>query len=400
MKLKTIRDFDFANTQVVMRVDFNVPIQNGIIVDDFRIRSAILSIEKIINDGGSVILLSHLGRPKGSLEPAFSLKPVAQKLADILGKRVIFEMDIMSDSALELTQNLPPQSIVLMENVRFYSGEQENDPDFARRLSQFGKIYVNDAFGTAHRAHASTEGIAEFFDRRLAGFLMEKEWQFLVGEVENARHPFVAVMGGAKISGKVDLIEKILPKVDKILLGGGMVFTFFAERGLEIGKSLIDNDSRATVRNLLSEEKIILPSDVCVAEFIDSKSGESVDISQIPANYAGFDIGAKTIRAYQNILNSAKTILWNGPMGVSENPAFATGTFEIAKTIIDSTKNGAVSIVGGGDSASALKKMGLDREVSHLSTGGGASLLLLSGKKMPALERLEKCTNGKDHNEA
>jgi len=388
MALATIQDFDFKGQRAVVRVDFNVPIQNGMVMDDFRIRAAIPSIEKILNDGGSVVLLSHLGRPKDKPESNFTLQPVAQKLADILGKSVIFEMDILADSALDLVENLSPGSVVLMENLRFYPGEKQNDKNFSERISQFGDVYVNDAFGTAHRSHASTEGITHFFEKCFAGFLMEKEWNFLVQEIENPQHPFVAVMGGAKVSGKVDLIEKMLPKVDRLLLGGGMIFTFLLERGLGVGNSLVDEESRAVVRDLLSEKKIVLPTDVIVSKSIDSSFGKSVEITQIPENYAGFDIGPKTIGLYKEILHSAKTILWNGPMGVFENLAFATGTFEIANTIVDATKNGAISIIGGGDSANALKKMKLNQAVSHLSTGGGASLQLLSGKSLPALERL------------
>lgn len=380
--------------KVFIRVDFNVPMSKeteGVITDDKRIIESLPTIKKVINEGGRLILVSHMGRPKGEKNMKYSLRPVAVRLSELLNKPVLFADDCIGESTAAIVNDLQDGDILLLENLRFYNEEEKNNSEFAKKLSSYGDLYINDAFGTAHRAHASTEGVTKFIKTCGAGYLMQKELEYLSKAVTNPLHPFVAILGGSKISGKIDVIKNLLGKADKILIGGGMIFTFYKAMGYEIGKSLLEEDKIELAKEILSEagSKLLLPTDVVVADkFENDASFTTVDINKIPSDKIGMDIGAKTISAFRDVITGAKTIVWNGPMGVFEMDNFSKGTFEIAKALAEATKMGAVTVIGGGDSAAAIAKAGLDKEVSHVSTGGGASLEFLEGKKLPGVEAL------------
>lgn len=391
----TIDDLELKGKNVLVRVDFNVPLdENQRVTDDFRIRAALPTIQKIINDGGRAILCSHLGRPKGQRIPEMSLKPVAERLSELLGKPVKFADDCIGPAVLELKRSLKDGEVLLLENLRFHAGETKNDPEFARALAEGCDLYVNDAFGTAHRAHASTVGVTQYFDRCAAGYLMEKELNYLGKALENPDRPFVTILGGAKISGKIDVIQNLMGKADVLLLGGGMIFTFFKAQGKEIGKSLLEEDRLEMAREILKQAesgscRFVLPHDVLVADKFDAGARTMVvDVDHIPADWLGVDIGTATIDEFKNILKDAKTVVWNGPMGVFEIPAFAGGTEAIARYLAEMTAKGATTIVGGGDTAAAVKMFGLSDRMSHVSTGGGASLEFLEGKELPGVAAL------------
>ena len=396
MRKKTLRDVELEGKKVLMRVDFNTPLtKDGDVDDDTRIRAALPSINYIAEHGASLILMSHLGRPKGKRVPSMSLKVVAYRLAELVHHPIRFTEDCTGDQALEMASALAPGEILLLENLRFYEEETSNDPEFARKLSRFGDIYANDAFGTAHRAHASTEGVTHYFEERVAGMLMEKELEVLESMRADPERPFIAVLGGAKVSGKIGLIRNLLDKVDRILVGGGMAFTFFKALGLEIGDSLLDESYMEMCRETMekagsgSEKRIFLPVDCIVAKEIDNEAGhKTVSTGDIPEGWAGVDIGRKTIDVFRGEIMKARTIFWNGPMGIFEMPSYAEGTRGIARAIVDATAGGAVSVVGGGDSVSALSRLHLKEKVTHVSTGGGASLELLEGKELPGVEAL------------
>ena len=396
MRKKTLRDIELNGKKVLMRVDFNAPLtKDGDVDDDTRIRAALPSINYIVEQGASLVLMSHLGRPKGKRVPSMSLKVVAYHLAELVHHPIRFAEDCTGDQAFEMAEALEPGEILLLENLRFYDEETSNDPEFARKLSRFGDIYVNDAFGTAHRAHASTEGVTHYFEERVAGMLMEKELETLDRMRTDPERPFVAVLGGAKVSGKIGLIRNLLDKVDRILVGGGMAFTFFKALGLEIGDSLLDESYMEMCRETMekagsgSEKRIFLPVDCIVAKEIDNDAEhKTVSTGDIPEGWAGVDIGRKTIDVFRGEIMKARTLFWNGPMGIFEMPNYAEGTRGIARAIADATADGAVSIVGGGDSVSALGRLHLKEKVTHVSTGGGASLELLEGKDLPGVEAL------------
>ena len=396
MRKKILRDVELDGKRVLMRVDFNVPLtKDGDVDDDTRIRAALPSINHIAEHGASLVLMSHLGRPKGKRVPSMSLKVVAYRLAELIHHPIRFTEDCLGDKALEMASALAPGEILLLENLRFYEEETSNDPEFARKLSGYGNIYVNDAFGTAHRAHASTEGVTHYFDECVAGMLMEKELMTLDGLLTDPDRPFVAVLGGAKVSGKIGLIRNLLEKVDRILVGGGMAFTFFKALGLEIGDSLLDESYMDMCRETMGkagsggEKRIFLPVDCVVAREIDNDAEhKTVSTGDIPEGWTGVDIGRKTVDVFRDELMKAKTIFWNGPMGVFEMSNFAEGTKGIARAIVDATAEGATSVVGGGDSVSALARLHFKERVTHVSTGGGASLELLEGKVLPGVEAL------------
>ncbi len=392
MNKKTVRDLDVTGKKVLVRCDFNVPqdIETGEITDNRRIVGALETIQYLINHNAKVILCSHLGRPKGEVNPKYSLKLVAKELQRLLGKEVKMAQDIVGESAKELTSNMKDGEIVLLENVRYDAREEKNDEEFSKELASLADIYVNDAFGTAHRAHSSTAGVAKFLPA-VSGFLIEKEIEFLGTTLENPQRPFVAILGGAKVSDKIGVIESLLEKVDTLIIGGGMAYTFMKAQGFQIGNSLCEDDKldlaleimeRAKQRNI----KFLLPVDNHIStEYSNDGEDKFIDAGSIPQGWEGLDIGPKTIELFEKALENAKTIIWNGPLGVCEFEKFRTGTYEIAKLI---AKTGATTIIGGGDSAAAIEKMGLADKMSHISTGGGASLEFLEGKKLPGIECL------------
>ena len=395
MNKKTISDIDVSGKRVLVRVDFNVPLdKSGHVEDDTRIRESLPTIQTLLQHRARVILMSHLGRPKGKRAMEFSLKPAAERLSQLLGQPVQMAGDCIGPEVEQQALSLKDGEVLMLENLRFYNDEEDNNPEFAKKLAALGEIYVNDAFGTAHRAHASTEGITKFMPIAVAGFLMEKELKYLGEATEHPQRPFVAILGGAKISGKIDVLERLLDKVDKILLGGAMIFTFFKSRGLSVGKSLVEDDKLSVATSIQDKAKakgipLLLPVDVVVADrFEADATSKVVDVEAIPDGWMGLDIGPKTIELYRKEILDAKTIVWNGPMGVFEMDKFATGTIEIAKALAEATKHGAITVVGGGDSASAIAKAGLDKAVTHVSTGGGASLEFLEGKVLPGIAAL------------
>lgn len=392
MNKLSIEDLELKGKKVLVRVDFNVPLDENLkITDDIRIVSALPTIKKIIDEGGKAILMSHLGRPKGEKKTEFSLKPAALRLSELLDKDVRFAPDCVGDEVKAIVSGLKNGDVLLLENLRFHNAETKNDPEFSKQLAELGDIYVNDAFGSAHRAHASTEGVTKYIDICASGYLMQKELEFLGKAIANPERPFTAILGGAKISGKIDVIENLLPKVDTLIIGGGMAYTFIKAMDYDIGKSLLEEDRINMAKNILekaenSAVKFLLPTDVVIAdEFSNDSPKQTVDIDMIPSDKMGMDIGKKTTGIFvEEILNS-KTIIWNGPMGVFEFDNFAAGTNAVAKALVEATEKGAVTIIGGGDSAAAIKKAGLADKVSHVSTGGGASLEFLEGKQLPGV---------------
>jgi len=378
--------------RALVRVDFNVPLNSGAVGDDTRIRASLPTIQYLRSKGARVVLLSHLGRPKGKPDPAFSLKPVARALEKLLGAPVSFIDHPDSDAAAAMTRKLPRGAVALAENTRFYPGEESNDPELARRFAALGDLYVDDAFGSAHRAHASTEAIAHLLKPAVAGFLLEKELRYLGEALDNPKRPFIAVLGGAKVSGKIDLIENLLPRVDAILVGGAMACTFFKAMGLEVGKSLVEDDKLDLARELMekSGEKLVLPKGCVVApDLREAVTAMAVPRNRVPSGFAVYDIDPKTSIEYEKRIHDAGTVLWNGPMGVFETPPFDGGTRSIALAMAEATGRGTVTIVGGGDSAAAVAELGLSEKMTHVSTGGGASLEFLEGKVLPGVAALD-----------
>jgi len=396
MNKLTVRDLSpeqLRGRRALVRVDFNVPLdEHRHVTDDTRITAAIPTLEFLLSRGARVVLLSHLGRPKGKPEPKYSLGPVAARLAELMPRRkVTFVESTDTDEAQKAAAEVGDGEIVVLENTRFLGGEETNDERLARALSELGDFYVNDAFGAAHRAHASTEGVAHYLQPAVAGLLMEKELAYLHGALENPQHPFVAILGGSKISGKIDVIHALLPKVDALLIGGAMACTFYRAMGLETGKSLVEEDRLDMARKLLDESgtRLILPHDCVVAPSIDEGAqARTVLKERIPADMAMLDIGPRTAESYGRAIASARTVLWNGPMGVFEKPPFDKGTMAVAKAMANATSQGATTIVGGGDSAAAVEQAGLASRMSHVSTGGGASLEFLEGKTLPGVAAL------------
>jgi phosphoglycerate kinase len=396
MNKLTVRDLaaeQLRGKRALVRVDFNVPLDaDRHVTDDTRIRAAIPTLELLLDRGARVVLLSHLGRPKGKPEAKYSLQPVAKRLAELLpGREVTFVESTDSDEAQKATIDLKPGEVLLLENTRFLGGEETNDERLSRALAELGDLYVNDAFGAAHRAHASTEGVAKHLSPAVAGLLMEKEIDYLHNALEKPNRPFVAVLGGSKISGKIDVIEALLPKVDALLIGGAMACTFYKAMGLETGKSLVEADRVELAKSLLDKAgtRLILPHDAIVAPSIERGSAARVvGRDGIPADQAMLDIGPRTAESYARAIAAAKTVLWNGPMGVFETPPFDKGTRAVADAMAKATAGGATTIVGGGDSAAAVEQAGLADRMSHVSTGGGASLEFLEGKTLPGLAAL------------
>jgi len=395
MNKVTVADLNFRDRRVLLRVDFNVPLNDRQeITDDRRIKAALPTIQKILGDGGILIACSHLGRPKGKPVPEMSLAPVARRLSELLGQEVLFAEDCIGPEASNIVGKMEPGQCLLLENLRFHAEETANDQEFARKLASLGDIFVNDAFGTAHRAHASTEGVTRYFNQSIAGYLIEKEIKYLGGALADPRRPFAAILGGAKISGKIDVIQNLMDKVDILIIGGGMTFTFAKAMGYEIGDSLLEEDRIEMARELVakvqnSRAKLFFPCDAVIAkEISDNAETQVVEIDKIPAGFKGLDLGPKSIELFRETLADAKTIVWNGPMGVFEHAPFAEGTLAIARCLAELTDAGATTIVGGGDSAAAVGKAGLDKKLSHISTGGGASLEYLEGKDLPGIAAL------------
>jgi phosphoglycerate kinase len=396
MTIRTIRDLsptELEGHRALVRVDFNVPVDDdGTVSDDTRIRAALPTIEALRKAGASVVLLSHFGRPKGSPEAKYSLAPVAAKLRELLGDFVQFRETTVGDGTVAATKGLKPGEVLLLENTRFLPGEERNDEQLAKQLAELGDVYVNDAFGAAHRAHASTAGVAKFCKPAVAGLLMQRELDYLGAALAEPQRPFVAILGGSKISGKIDVVEALLPKVDRLLIGGAMACTFFKAMGVETGKSLVEPDRVEMAKELMARagKKLMLPVDATIAESMDDASGASnVSHDAIPATHAMFDIGPKSLAQYAKEITAAKTVLWNGPMGVFEKPPFDAGTRGVADAMAKATANGATTIIGGGDSAAAVAEAGLDDQMSHVSTGGGASLEFLEGKPLPGVVALD-----------
>ena len=391
---KTVRDIDVAGKKVLVRCDFNVPMKDGVITDDIRITSAMPTIEYLVENGAKVILMSHMGRPKGEAKPEYSLAPVAKRLSELLGKDVIFAASdvVVDDDVKAAADALQAGQVMLLENVRYRKEETKNEEPFTGQLASLGEIFVNDAFGTAHRAHCSTAGLAEYMPS-VSGFLIEKEVKFLGDALEDPARPFVAIMGGAKVGDKIPVIENLLKKVDCLIIGGGMSYTFFKAMGHEIGTSILDEASLTLAPELMkkAEEygvKLLLPVDaVCAEEFSNDSKKAVFDRDKIPADMMGMDIGPKTIEIYKEAIADAKTIVWNGPCGVFEMPNFAEGTKAVAAALADSD---ATTIIGGGDSAAAVEQFGYADKMTHISTGGGASLEFLEGKALPGIECLEE----------
>jgi phosphoglycerate kinase len=404
MSKKTLANLsasDLSGRRVLVRADFNVPLdEQGAITDDTRIRAALPTIQDLTAKGAKVILTSHFGRPKGDtyesrVSDKFRLTPVAERLAKLLGQDVIKCNDCIGEEVVNTIAAMQPGQVVLLENVRFHPGEEANDPEFAKQLASVADLYVNDAFGTAHRAHASTEGVTHYLKPSVAGFLIEKELQYLQNAIENPQRPLAAIIGGSKVSSKIGVIETLLDKVDKLLIGGGMIFTFYKARGLNVGKSLVEEDKLelAKMLEVKAKEKgvdLLLPTDVVVADnFAPDANAQTVSVENIPDGWMGLDIGPDSIKVFQDALKQCKSVIWNGPMGVFEFDQFAKGTEAIAHTLAELTPQGVVTIIGGGDSVAAVEKVGVAEQMSHISTGGGASLELLEGKELPGIAALD-----------
>ena len=393
MNKKTVKDIDVNGKKVLVRCDFNVPIdsETGKITDNRRIRAALPTIQYLLDNNAKVILCSHLGRPKGEFNLKYSLKPVAEELSKLLNKDVKLAKDVIGESAKELTNNMKDGDVVLLENVRFHKEEEQNDPEYSKALASMAEIYVNDAFGTAHRAHSSTTGVADYLPA-VSGFLIEKELEFLGGALENPAHPFVAILGGAKVSDKIGVIENLLDKVDTLIIGGGMAYTFYKAQGHHIGTSICEEDKLDLARSILekAQEKgvdLLLPIDNHVSsEYSNNGEEKMVNSTEIPDGFMGLDIGPKTIEKFEEAVKDAKTVVWNGPLGVCEFDKFATGTKAVATML---SKLDAITIIGGGDSAAAIEKLGLADKMTHISTGGGASLEFLEGKTLPGIACLQ-----------
>jgi phosphoglycerate kinase len=396
MAKKTIEDIqDLAGKRVLTRVDFNVPFDEKLnITDDTRIRAAVPTIKYLSEKGAKVILVSHLGRPKAGPEDKLRLAPVAKRLSDLLGKKITYVKDCIGPDVEKAVAELKAGDIILLENVRFYKEEEKNDPEFAKKLASLADIYVNDAFGTAHRAHASTEGVTKYL-KGYAGYLMEKEIKFLGQLIENPAHPFVAILGGAKISGKIEVIQNLLTKVDTLIIGGGMAYTFFKARNVSVGNSLVEEDKIPLAKEILKQaidlnKTIMLPIDHVVADKFDANANtQVVTRAGIPDGWQGMDIGPDTVIKFGHAIRKAQTIFWNGPMGVFEFDKFSNGTTAIAKLVAEATEKGAASVIGGGDSVAAIEKAGLADKITHISTGGGASLEFVEGKVLPGIACLQ-----------
>ncbi|OKH13653.1 phosphoglycerate kinase [Fischerella major NIES-592] len=399
MSKKTLANLsatDLSGKRAFVRVDFNVPVDDaGNITDDTRIRAALPTIQDLVQKGAKVILASHFGRPKG-VDEKLRLTPVAKRLSELLGQEVVKTDDCIGDEVAAKVEALQNGQVLLLENVRFYKEEEKNDPEFAKKLAANADLYVNDAFGTAHRAHASTEGVTQFLSPCVAGYLVEKELQYLQSAIESPQRPLAAIIGGSKVSSKIGVIETLLEKCDKLIIGGGMIFTFYKARGLSVGKSLVEEDKLELAKSLEAKAKekgvtFLLPTDVVVADnFAADANSQTVSIENIPDGWMGLDIGPDSVKLFQEALADCKTVVWNGPMGVFEFNKFAVGTEAIARTLADLSKNGATTIIGGGDSVAAVEKVGLADQMSHISTGGGASLELLEGKVLPGIAALDE----------
>ncbi len=395
MNKLTIDKVDLKGKRILVRVDFNVPLDENLnITDDIRITESLPTINKIIAEGGKAILMSHLGRPKGGPNPKYSLKPTAKRLGELLGKEVKLAPDCIGEETKAMVNAMQNGDVLILENVRFHPEEEKNDPEFAKQLAELGDVYINDAFGSAHRAHASTEGVTKYIKVCAAGYLMQKELDYLGGAITNPKRPYVAILGGAKISGKIDVINNLLGKVDTLIVGGGMAYTFYKAEGKEIGTSLLEAEKIDLAKEVLANAKksgikFLLPVDVVVAsEFNNDSPSSVVSVDSIPSDKMGLDIGPATVKLFTDELLNAKTIVWNGPMGVFEFDNFAKGTNAIAQALADATAKGAITVIGGGDSAAAISKAGLKDKVSHVSTGGGASLEFLEGKALPGVVAL------------
>lgn len=392
MILNTIRECDFSNKKALVRVDFNVPLKDGVVTDDTRIQAALPTINYLLEKGASVVVMSHFGRPKGKKNPEFSMAPIAKRFSELLGKPVVLAKDVIGSEVAAQVAALKKGDVLLLENVRFYAEEEANDPEFAKNLAAFGDVYVNDAFGTAHRAHASTEGVAHYLPS-YAGFLIEKEVNFMAPLLENPDKPFVAIIGGSKVSSKISVLESLVRTCNTIVIGGGMAYTFLAVQGHSIGKSLVEEDYKETAASFLAKAKekgvqVILPVDhLCGEEFKEDTAVIKVDSADIPQNLIGMDIGPKTVELIVAAVTKAKSVVWNGPMGVFEFNSFANGTLTVAKALAQSS---ATTVVGGGDSVAAINKFDLADKISHVSTGGGASLEFLEGQVLPGIKALEK----------
>lgn len=396
--MKTISDFNFSNKKAIIRVDFNVPLNEQFqVTDDNRITAAKPTINKIVNDGGVAILMSHLGRPKNGPEDQFSLRHIVSKAEEVLGKKITFVSDSIGSEVEKTVANAQPGDIILLENLRFYKEEEAGDKSFAEKIAKLGDIYVNDAFGTAHRAHASTAIIADFFpENKCFGYLLAKEIESIDKVLNDSQKPVVAVLGGSKVSSKITIIENILDKIDHMIIGGGMMFTFIKARGGHIGNSIVEDDKLDLALEILKKAKeknvqIHIPIDVIAADAFDNNANtQTVDADNIPAGWQGLDVGPKTLEEFKPVILNAKTILWNGPLGVFEMEKFAQGTITLGDFIAEATKKGAFSLVGGGDSVAAVKQFGLEDQMSYVSTGGGAMLEMLEGKTLPGIAAISK----------
>ncbi|NTV03879.1 phosphoglycerate kinase [bacterium] len=395
MRKMGLRDLDLAGKRVLMRVDFNVPLdKDGAIADGTRIDASLPSIRHILDAGARLVLMSHLGRPKGKVVPEMSLRPVADRLAEILPSPVLFADDTVGESARSKASRLKPGETLLLENLRYAKAETDNDPAFARELAAFGDLYVNDAFGTAHRAHASTVGVTAHLAPAAAGLLMESELRNLGLLLQDPPRPFTAILGGAKVQGKVEVIEHLLDTVDTLLLGGGMIFTFFKVHGMSVGDSLVDLESLAVAERILakaetSRAKLVLPQDVVIADdFSGEAARREVLVTDIPDGWQGLDVGPRTIVRFRDTVDASRAVFWNGPLGVFEIPAFAAGTRAIGEAVAAATDRGAHTVVGGGDSVAAVNQLGLADRITHISTGGGASLEFMAGSRLPGVEAL------------